>query len=298
MREMDPICFKVPRLREETVRVESWDLPYFYDSVHYHEECQLTYILEGQGIFLVGEQWESFSEGDLILIGKNTPHVLMHDKMYYEGNASLHARAISIFFSKDTFHQVFNQIPETTKMEEFLEQAQFGIRFKHQEARRIGGDMKQLVKLRHVPRIILFMKILDLISRSPHGEFISSSIPNVSGKEDNLKLKKIFDFITKNFEKRITLQEVAELINLTPTAFCRFFKLRTNKTFSQFLIEVRINQACKMLSNGNFNVTETFFSCGYNNSSNFHRHFRQHTGLTPSEYKDRIMDKRHQAEFA
>lgn len=298
MREMDPICFKVPRLTEETVRVESWDLPYFYDSVHYHEECQLTYILEGQGIIMVGEQWDAFNEGDLIIIGKNTPHVLMHDKRYYEGNAALHARAISIFFSKDTFHQVFHQIPEATKMEEVLEQAKFGIRIKNQEARRIGGELKQLVKLRQVPRIILFMKILDQISRNQHFEFISSCIPHVNGREDNLKLKKIFDFITQNFEKKITLEEVAGLINLTPTAFCRFFKLRTNKTFSQFLIEVRINQACKMLSNGNFNVTETFFSCGYNNSSNFHRHFRQHTGLTPSEYKDQIHQEHQQAEFA
>ncbi|MCX6224506.1 MAG: cupin domain-containing protein, partial [Bacteroidia bacterium] len=257
MREMDPICFKVPRLSEETVRVESWDLPHFYDSVHYHEECQFTYIIEGKGLILVADQLEEFKEGDLLLIGKNTPHVLLSSKEYYAGDNSLHARAISIFFSKDTFHQVFNQIPETAKIEEFLEQAQFGIRIKNHESRRIGDDLKQLVKLKQVPRIILFMKILDLISRNPHFEFISSSIPHVSGKEDNLKLKKIFDYITKNFEKRITLQEVAGLINLTPTAFCRFFKLRTNKTFSQFLIEVRINQACKMLSNGNFNVTET-----------------------------------------
>ncbi len=298
MREIDPICFKVPRLIEETVRVESWDLPYFYDSVHYHEECQLTYIIEGQGVILVADQLEEFKEGDLLIIGKNTPHVLLSSKEYYEGNSSLHARAISIFFSKDTFHQVFTQIPETAKIEEFLDHAQFGIRFKNQESGRIGEDLKQMVKLNQVPRIILFMKILDLISRNPNFEFISSSIPHVSGKEDNLKLKKIFDYITKNFEKRITLDEVAGLINLTPTAFCRFFKLRTNKTFSQFLIEVRINQACKMLSNGNFNVTETFFSCGYNNSSNFHRHFRQHTGLTPSEYKDQILNTHLQAELA
>jgi YesN/AraC family two-component response regulator len=142
------------------------------------------------------------------------------------------------------------------------------------------------------------MKILDQISRKLDFDFISSSIPHVNDREDNLKIQKIFDFITKNYEKRITLQDVARLINLTPTAFCRFFKLRTNKTFSQFLIEVRINQACKMLSNGNFNVTETFFSCGYNNSSNFHRHFRQHTGLTPSEYKDQVLKKPQVAQYA
>lgn len=298
MREMDPICFKVPRLLEETVRVESWDLPYFYDSLHYHEECQLTYIIEGRGVILVADQLDEFREGDLLLIGKNTPHVLISSKEHFEANSLLHSRAISIFFSKDTFHKVFTQIPETAKIEEFLDQAQFGIRIKKLESRKIGEDLKQMVKLKQVPRIILFMKILDLISGNPNFEFISSSIPHVSGKEDNLKLKKIFDYITKNFEKRITLEEVSGLINLTPTAFCRFFKMRTNKTFSQFLIEVRINQACKMLSNGNFNVTETFFSCGYNNSSNFHRHFRQHTGLTPSEYKDQILNKHRQAEFA
>lgn len=298
MREMDPICFKVPRLREETVRVESWDLPYFYDSVHYHEECQLTYIIEGRGMVLVGNKLQEFNEGDLLLIGKNTPHVLMHSKEYYEGNSSLRARAISIFFSKDTFNQVFNQLPETSRIGEFLEQAHFGILIKHREAIRIGEDLKLMVKLKQVPRIILFMKILDLISRKLQFDFISSSIPHVVDREDNQKLKKIFDYISANFDKRITLQEVAGLINLTPTAFCRFFKLRTNKTFSQFLIEVRINQACKLLSNGNFNVTETFFSCGYNNSSNFHRHFRQHTGLTPSEYKDQAMNKHAQTQFA
>jgi len=184
---------------------------------------------------------------------------------------------------------VFNQIPETSKIEEFLDQTQFGIHLKQNESKRIGDDIKQMVKLRQVPRIILFMQVLDRISRNSNYHYISSSLPQMIGKEDSLKLQKVFNFITRNFDKRITLEEVAGLINLTPTAFCRFFKLRTNKTFSQFLIEVRISQACKMLSNGNFNVTETFFSCGYNNSSNFHRHFRQHTGLTPSEYKDRAM---------
>jgi AraC-like DNA-binding protein len=297
MKKTDPICFKIPRLDKETVRVESWDLPYFYDTVHFHEECQLTFIIEGRGVIMVGEHIVSYNEGDLLLIGKNTPHVLLHDKRYYEAGALLHARAISVFFSKDTFHQVFHQIPETAKIEAFLDQAQYGIRIKSNEARKIGEDLKKLVKLKQVPRIILFMEVLDLISRSLHFESISTGVPQIAEREDSAKLKKVFDFITKNFDQRITLREVASLIHLTPTAFCRFFKQRTNKTFSQFLIEVRINEACKLLSKGNFNVTETFFSCGYNNSSNFHRHFRQHTGLTPSEYKGQLTDHR-QPEFA
>jgi AraC-like DNA-binding protein len=295
---MDPICFKIPRLHDETVRVESWDLPYFYNSVHYHEECQLTYIIEGRGSILVGEKFEEFREGDLFLIGKNSPHVLLHNQEYYEGNSNLHARAISIFFSEDTFNQVFNQIPETAKIEEFLKQARYGIRIGQEDSARFREDIDQMVKLHQVPKIILFMKILDEISRNPNYEFISSNLPQLNGREDSQKLRRVFDFIDRNFEKRITLEEVSDLVSLTPTAFCRFFKQRTGKTFSRFLIEVRINHACKLLSNGNFNVTETFFSCGYNNSSNFHRHFRQHTGLTPSEYKDKALRKNQQPLFA
>lgn len=87
------------------------------------------------------------------------------------------------------------------------------------------------------------------------------------------------------FHESIKLKEVADIVNMTPTAFCRFFKMRTNKTFSGFLIDVRINQACKLLTDGNSNVMETYIACGYNNSSNFHRHFKRNTGYTPREFK-------------
>jgi AraC-like DNA-binding protein len=298
MKEIDPICFKVPRIREETVRVEYWDLPYFYDSVHYHEECQLSYILEGHGTVLVVDKVEKFAEGDLIFIGKNTPHVLLMDDEYHQGSRNLRARAITIFFSRDTFNQVFNSLPEAMQIEKFLEQAEFGIRIRHEEANRISGDIKKFQKLTQVPRIILFLKILDLMTRKLRYDYISTTSHTIIHAEDNLKIRKVFDHVTRNFDRRISLEEVADLVNLTPTAFCRFFKLRTNKTFSKFLIEVRINQACKLLSDVNFNVTETYYSCGYNNSSNFHRHFRHLTGLTPSEYREKVLSHYRMTQFA
>ena len=287
---MNPICFKVPRLVEETVRVETWDLPHFYNEVHFHEECQLTYILQGEGILWVGDKSEEFSTGDLILIGKNTPHVLLHEKDYYENSDRIRARAITIFFSKDTFQEIFTMIPESSRIEEFLEKSQFGIRIQHTEDRKLRRYLNQMIKLRNVSKVLLFMKILDLISHSMKVELISTNLPYLAGKEDGEKLNRVFTHIVSNYDKRITLKEVAALVNLTPTAFCRFFKMRTNNTFSRFLIEVRINEACKMLSTGNHNVTETLNSCGYNNSSNFLRHFRQHTGVTPSEYKEKLMN--------
>jgi AraC-like DNA-binding protein len=289
MKKIDPICFKVPRLEEETVRVEVWDLPHFYDSIHFHEECQITLILKGEGALSLGDHLTDFKEGDLLVIGKNTPHVLLNPEEYYREDSHRKVRAISVFFSDDTFRHIFKRIPETARIEEFLEMTRFGVRIRCNGSESLEREMNNLADLKLVPRIILFIELLDLISSHSRIEVLSSALPAVNCKEDTHKLQKIFDYIARNFDKKITLEEVAGMVNLTPTAFCRFFKLRTNKTFSQFLIEVRIKQACKLLSDGNFNVTETFFSCGYNNSSNFHRHFRQHTGLTPSEYRERLV---------
>lgn len=286
---MNAICFKIPRLAEETIRIEQWDLPYFYDELHFHEECQITCILQGNGVLQVGNQIDDFSEGDLLIIGKNTPHVLRTSKEFNQQNNGHHVRAISIFFSKDTFQEILNVIPETSRIEEVLEQTKFGIRIRNQQARKVLPYIRSMTKMKQLGRIALFIKILDMISTNLELEIIASSMPSIQGKEDSVKLNRVYNYIIKHYDQRITLREIADLVNLSPTAFCRFFKMRTQKTFSRFLIEVRINQACKMLSNGNYNVTETLFSCGYNNSSNFHRHFRQHTGLTPLEYREKAL---------
>ena len=284
---MEPIYFKVPRLKGETVRVEFWDLPYFYEPVHFHEECQITYILQGTGIILVSAKLGEFKEGDLFFIGKNQSHVFRHDESYYKTPSKHHARAISIFFSLDTFKQILQQIPEGGKIDSLMDRTQFGIRVSRQE---VENFIQNILEIRHtegIDRIACFMRILDDISKCKELEQITNSKPIIYGKQNNTKLNRVFNYIMENFDRRIYLDDVAELVNMTPNAFCRFFKLHTKKTFFSFLIEVRINQACNLLSGGNHNVTETYFACGFNNSSNFHRHFRTQTGFTPTEYRQK-----------
>ena len=285
---MEPICFKVPRLKEETVRVEFWDLPHFYEPVHFHEECQITYVMEGRGMILVGAKLADFKEGDLFFIGKNQPHVLRHDEAYYTRSSRLHARAISIFFSQDTINRVLENIPEANRLSKLVEQSRFGIRVCRKEVHNILPDLKAIHREKGMFLIIRFVKILDSISKCQNLEQMTSSLPYMAGLGDNMKLNKVFNYLMENYNRRIFLEEVSSLVNMTPNAFCRFFKIRTNKIFTSFLIEIRINQACKMLSDGNHNVTETYFACGYNNSSNFHRHFRAQTGYTPTGYLARL----------
>lgn len=119
---------------------------------------------------------------------------------------------------------------------------------------------------------------------------LMTKTPIILEPEDNQKIDKVFNYLMDNYMGKITLEAVAELINVTPNSFCRYFKQRTNKTFSRFLIEVRISKACKVLFEGE-NVAEECYSSGYNNISNFHRHFKQITGMTPNGYKKKILQR-------
>jgi len=287
-KKVEPLYFKVPRLAEETVRAEMWDLQFFYDPIHYHEECQITFVLESDGVLFVGDRLTQFRSGELFVIGKNTPHVFRHDTSYYQGRTPRHARAISIFFNSESILNIINTIPESSSMQKFMESAKLGIKLDKTQAAALKSHVRKVLDTKGMERVIQLLTILHKISIHKDLEILMTKTPMILEPEDGQKLDKVFNYLMDNYREKITLDQVAEMINVTPSAFCRYFKLRTQKTFSRFLIEVRIGKACKSLQEGE-NVTEACYSSGYNNISNFHRHFKQITGLTPNEYKKKIL---------
>lgn len=283
---MHPQHFKVPRQTGETVRVEQWNLDYFYDPIHFHEEFQVTYVIEGQGSLFVREINKEFESGDVLLFGKNLPHVMRCDDIFYSGNPDIHARAVSIFFSQDTMNQALESIPEAQAIQRLLDYSMYGVKVPARYATDICKKMESITQLNGFERILTLMNILDTISINEHLEFISSdSIPVHTVNKQLPKIEQVFDYVRSNFKNKITLDEIAQEVNMTPTGFCRFFKQKTLKTFSRFLIEVRIGNACKMLIEGDYNTSECCFASGYNNISNFHRHFKSVTSMSPKEYR-------------
>jgi transcriptional regulator GlxA family with amidase domain len=140
-------------------------------------------------------------------------------------------------------------------------------------------------KLHAFNKLLIFLQILNEIDISPNKEFLSSITYQSPQKEvDNQRINATFEFLMKNFEREITLEEVAEIANMTPNAFCRFFKLRTRKTFSDFLNDIRIGHACRMLQNNEKSVLEICISSGFNNVSNFNRQFKRRMKMSPSVY--------------
>ena len=292
MKKNDPLYFKVPRLEEETIRVETWDLPHFFNPVHFHEDCQISYILEGEGTIHTGTNIEPFSKGDILLFGNNMPHALRNNDRFCSKNSKLNAKAISVFFNEKTFIKTFELIPEFKDVRNFIDVMNYGLKISNENIGDLGIQIKAFIDTHGTSRILTFIKLLNQISKCENMKSLSDSLLKVRASNSNDKLNKVYDHLLQNYMMPLKLGDIASLVNMTPNSFCRYFKNRTKKTFSELLIEVRINRACKLIGNDKYNVTEAFMACGYNSSSNFYRHFRKIKGLTPTEYIDKMVKLR------
>lgn len=289
---MEPLHFQIPKLNDETIRVESWKLNYFFDPIHFHEECQITLILEGRGSLFVADNVAPFKEEEIYLFGKNLPHVFKSDNTHYENGSQGHARAISVFFNQDVIKGALSAIPEAYAIQRLIDFSVYGIKVSSKHIPTIRKSLISLTRRESFEKIILFLNILKDISEDNNLKFISSTgIPIKTVVKNIPSITKVYDYIRKNYQEKITLEQVAALVNMSPTAFCRFFKHKTQKTFSRFLIEVRIGNACKLLVQDDFNTAECCYNCGFSNVSNFHRHFKSVTGMTPSEYRKKILSR-------
>ena len=284
---MDPVYFKVPRYEEESVRVEDWNQPKFYEPFHYHEECQLTLILSGSGTVFMGNSMAEYSEGDLFFIGENLPHVLRSDGIEDSSN-NFGVRAISVFFSMQKLSSIFAEIPEASEVAKLLEDSSFGLRFRAASRNEVGKLMKNIGDCSGFSRLLTLLQIINLFAVFPKVEKLSAMRPAKLDHVQRKNLNKVFDHVMLHYNEKITLESVSSLVYMTPNAFCRYFKKHTQKSFSSFLIEVRVNKACKMLQDEANSVSDSCYSSGYNNKSNFHRHFLRVVGLTPNEYKRKL----------
>lgn len=278
---MKPLLFKIPKTESEAFRVQVDDLPFFYDTIHYHPEIQLTLIQASSGTHFVGDAIGIYQPSDIYLLGSNLPHVFRSDK-----NGSENAKSVSVFFKADFLGETFFSIQETQNIRELLEKASRGIKIFAEYNKEIRQDIESLSSLNGFEKLLRFLKVLNQLAVSENSETLSSiAYANPQKDVDNQRINDVFEFLMNNFEKEISLEEVANIANMTPNAFCRFFKLRTRKTYTDFLNDIRIGNACKLLSNENLSIIEVSLASGFNNLSNFNRQFRRRTKQTPTEFR-------------
>ena len=283
-----PLLFKIPTSEKESFKIQIDDLAYFYDPLHFHPEIQLTYIVESNGTFFIGDNIKSFKSGDILLIGSNLTHVFRNDRIYYDSEKH-RAKSISAFFTEDSFGTNFFNLPEAYKVKRLLQRASRGIKILGSAKEKVSRLLKEIHRYEGFDRILYFLKVLSAMAETDEVEYLSSLGSSKYLKEaDSKKINDVFEYVLQNFSDNIKLNEVAGIANMSVTSFCRYFKLRTRKTFSLFLNEIRIGHACKLLKENKYNISEICYECGFNNISNFNRQFKTITGFTPTIYKKKF----------
>jgi AraC-like DNA-binding protein len=257
---------------------------------HYHPEYELVLVLRSSGEKIIGDHMSSFTDGDLVFLGPNLPHVYHNSQIYYEENSNLTAEAIVIHFNIDFLGNSFFNIPEMEAISGFLEKSVMGFAIRGNARQLIAQKMNDMLEMSGSSRIIELLSILHILTETKEKEKLASpgfiQDFKTSGSE---QITKVCDYIMKNFTYDITLNQVAKIANMSPNAFCNFFKQRTRKTFVNFLNEVRIGYACKLLSGEQHNISEICYMSGFHNLSNFNRQFIRTVNKTPHQYKRDIL---------
>ena len=277
---MKVLPFTIPKPANVTLYVEQYKGDGFYEKLHQHNEIQISLVSAGEGTYIIGDCVGEFLANDIFVIGENLPHVFKRDG-FCEEVCEMH----TVFFSKSAFGEHFFDLPEFEHFQGFFDNSDLGYEVISKKED-ISDILKSLKFLSKYEQFLAFIQLLNLISGSDKRKL--SSLINLKkyAGDEGKRMSDIFNYTMDNFQKEITLKDVSDIANMTPNAFCRYFKQLTTKTFVNFLIDIRIGNACKLLTkNNDLSITEISYKSGFNNLANFNRKFKAVKGVTPSEYK-------------
>ncbi len=276
---MKVLPFKIPKSKDVSLIYQEDKGKILYDKLHQHEEIQLCAIVKGEGSIVVGDSIKEYKSGDVLIIGSNVPHVFKSDI----SNCSTTFMQ-TLFFTKTSFGERFFELGDFTEIQQIFTISESGgiLTSNKEEVLKLFLSLK---KASNLERFILFLKIVNELLKAEIKPLSTFIYPRKYSDNEGKRMSNIMEYTMNNFQKEISLYTIAEISYMTPNAFCRYFKQRTNKTYFQFLIEVRIENACRLLKNKDLLITEVSEKSGFKNISNFNRKFKDTKGITPSKYR-------------
>ncbi len=260
--------------------------PNFDKNWHFHQEYQLFLVLEGKGTRFIGDQMKPFREFDMVFTGPNLPHLWRNDQIYFEKESNLKTHGIVIYFNEGFLGDAISIKEEFEAINILLEKSLRGLEILGKTNLKLRPMMQELVHLSGIESVLKLLQILQVLSESEECQPIThAGYTNNNKESEKDRMRKVYEYVTENFRQKILLEEVASLGNMTESAFSRYFTSRMNKPFSEFLSDVRISHACKLLHEADLNISEICYECGFNTLSNFNKQFKDRMGVTPLVYK-------------
>lgn len=261
--------------------------PYVNNNWHYHPEIELIHVIKGEGTLFAGDSSIRFRDGDLIFIGSQLPHYWRFDDIYTEVNP-VPSLIELVQFCENFWGVDFLNLPENKSLVQLFEKAKRGLIFQNPTASFAKKTLTQLIASKDSERLYHLIKLLTLLARSRNSIYISSSTQFECESSENERINAIYNYSLSHFKQKIYLKEVASIANLATNSFCRYFKKRTKKSYSAFIIELRVGYACKLLSENKMSIKEICFESGFNSFTNFNKQFKGIKGIPPNEYRKKM----------
>ena len=263
---------------------------YFSSEFHFHEECQLAYIIKGSGKRIVGDSIDHFEENELVFIGSNLPHVWYNTEKKTLHKKSLKSVSLSLFISPVKFLNLITDFGEADRVKKLFRTAQRGMFITGTTKLKLINLLeKAAVEKNGMEHIITLFTIIHVLSTTKEYHLLAkTNYINYFQYRENERMNNVYSFLMKNFKTQISLPEVAGIAAMNPNAFCRYFKSRTQKSLIRFINEVRIGHACKLLADENNSITQAAYGSGFNNISNFNLFFKAIKKMTPGEYRKEL----------
>lgn len=289
---MRPQLLKVMKVPGHSFSARRDLVPHINNRWHYHAEFELIHFKKGEGTQFIGDSIKRFKPGDVVMVGSNLPHCWKFDDIYFEENTTANADVRVAHFTENFWGENFLSLPENNNLKAVLEKAGRGLQIAGKPRQVVAELLEQLITSAGSKRIILLMEALSSISDCKQ----LSSLSSIGFKPDfvdseNERINAIYEYSLKNFKGKIQLRQIAEIANISPNSFCRYFKSRTRKTYSQFLIELRVGHACKLLIENNQCIKRLCYESGFNNFTSFHKYFKLITGKSPLTYQKEFTAK-------
>lgn len=282
---MKPFFEQIQSLPNKSYYLREKQAPFLTMPFHYHPELELTLNVGNQGKRFIGNNVEHLDNSDLIFIGSNLPHAFISNPEFKSTQKINNSYSIVLQFNFDIFGDSFLQLPEMEKLNVLLEKGKRGMWIGGDTKKRIMDKLAILLSSSEMPSLLIILEILNELSTTKEYRLLSSKgFIKEYHSPDYHRLNVVYDYIVNHFREDISLKDVAEVANMTETAFCRFLKKRTLKTFVQIVTEMRISYACSLLKKDIYSIKKVAQEAGFNNLSNFNRKFKKLTGLTPFAY--------------
>ncbi len=252
--------------------------------LHKHDEIELNFVQKCAGARrVVGDSIEELGEYDLAIIGSGLEHV------WEQGDCTTSPiREITLQFSPELFGENFLNKKQLKSVHSMLDNAKYGIAFDMPAIMKVYGMLDEITRLQSgFYRVMKILSILyELSIDSNYHLLSSSSFSHIKVSADSRRVQKVEEYINEHYSADIRLQTLSDLVGMTPTAFSRFFKLRTGKTISEYIIDIRLGIASRKLVDTTMSISEICYDCGFNNVSNFNRIFKRKKGVSPKSFRE------------